>query len=74
MLAAGIAGTRAIRHEGGIMMAQNRTSSRYFNMPIGAIDLGKADLVLSPTRMAEALLLLADRESYPPTWRVLESA
>jgi chemotaxis response regulator CheB len=60
MVAVGIAGIRAITRSGGIIMAQNGSSSSFFEMPIGAIDQGKAELVLSPTRIAEALLLLAE--------------
>jgi two-component system chemotaxis response regulator CheB len=65
-LAAGIAGIRAILACGGIVLAQNEISSSHFEMPVGAIDLGKAELVLSPTRMAEVLLMLADEREQPP--------
>lgn len=58
-LAAGVAGLRAIRRGGGIAIAQSERSAFFSAMPIGAIDLGKAELVLSPTRIAEALLVLA---------------
>ncbi len=61
MLAAGIAGLRAIRDRGGVIMAQTVGSASFFDMPVGAIDLGKAELVLSPTRMAEALVVLAQQ-------------
>ena len=59
-IAAGIAGIRAITRSGGITMAQNGSSSLFSEIPIGAIDQGKAELVLSPTRIPEALLLLAE--------------
>jgi two-component system chemotaxis response regulator CheB len=60
MFPVGIAGMRAIRRRGGIVIAQNEKSSRFFDMPIGAIDLGKAELVLSPARIAEALIVLSE--------------
>jgi chemotaxis response regulator CheB len=60
-LATGIAGLRAIREGGGITMAQNKSSSLFFDMPAGAIDQGKAELVLSPARIAEALILIAEQ-------------
>jgi chemotaxis response regulator CheB len=59
-IAVGIAGIRAITRGGGITMVQNRSTSLFFEMPIGAIDQGKAELVLSPPGIAEALLLLAE--------------
>jgi chemotaxis response regulator CheB len=60
MLAAGIVGLRAIRRRGGIIIAQSGRSSRFFDMPVGAIDLGKAELVLSPARIAEALVIFSE--------------
>ncbi len=60
MLGAGISGLRAIRSHGGISMAQDEVSSPHFDMPRAAVDLGKADIVLPPSRMAEALLALAE--------------
>jgi hypothetical protein len=42
-------------------MAQDKSSSLFFDMPVGAIDQGKAELVLSPARIAEALILLAEQ-------------
>lgn len=58
MLAAGIDGMRAIRAAGGLTMAQSKASAMHFAMPLGAIDLGKAEIVTSPRRIGEALLVL----------------
>lgn len=33
----------------------------HFAMPLGAIDLGKAEIVTSPRRLGEALLVLMDQ-------------
>jgi two-component system, chemotaxis family, protein-glutamate methylesterase/glutaminase len=64
MLPVGIAGFRAIYDGGGITMAQSERSSRFFDMPCAAIDLGRIDIVLSPARIAEALIALAsERET-----------
>lgn len=60
MMASGIDGLRAIRRAGGITMAQSEASSAHFTMPCGAIDLGKADIIFAPARLAEALIVLAE--------------
>lgn len=63
-IAAGIDGLRAIRRGGGLAIAQSERSASFSNMPVGAIDLSKAELVLSPARIAEALIVLAaEREA-----------
>lgn len=56
----GIAGLRAIGRQGGLAIAQDRRSSPFFDMPAGAIDLGRAEVVLPPAKIAEALLVLAE--------------
>src|SRR5579884_1883916 len=65
-LACGVAGLRAIRRVGGITMAQNAASSTHFAMPTGAIDLAKAEIVLPPARLAQALMIMAEEWSPPP--------
>jgi chemotaxis response regulator CheB len=60
MMAVGIDGMRAIRRAGGVTMAQSEASSAHFEMPCSAIDLGKADIILSPGRLAEVLIILAE--------------
>lgn len=67
MMVAGIDGLRAIRARGGITMAQNGASSAYFDMPCAAIDFGKADIVLPPSRLAGALQVIA--EEWAPSVR-----
>lgn len=61
MMATGVAGLRAIRQQGGVTLAQNEQSSSFFPMPRAAIDLGMADMVFPPERIAEALTLLTNR-------------
>ena len=54
----GAKGIAAIAARGGITIAQDEASSGYFDMPASAIDLGRADLIMSPTKMATALQAL----------------
>jgi two-component system, chemotaxis family, protein-glutamate methylesterase/glutaminase len=56
----GASGIAAIRAGGGIAMAQCETSALVFEMPCAAIDVGKADVVLPPLKLAQALTALAD--------------
>lgn len=60
MLPAGVEGIRAVRGGGGITMAQDRRSASNFEMPSAAIDLGKAEFVCSPRRMAQVLTSIAE--------------
>lgn len=55
----GAAGIAAVARCGGITIVQDEASSRFFDMPGAALDLGRADIVLSPDRIARALRLLA---------------
>jgi len=65
MMSAGICGLRAVRAQGGITMAQNDASSAYFDMPCAAIDFGKADIILPPSRLAGALQVIAEEWATP---------
>lgn len=60
MLPAGVSGLRAINANGGFIMAQNEISSGCFEMPAAAIDLGKAEIVLPPERLALVLTIIAE--------------
>lgn len=62
-LGCGLAGLRAIRAAGGLVMAQNEASSLAFAMPRTAIDVGKVDFVGSTARLAEGLVALADLDA-----------
>jgi two-component system chemotaxis response regulator CheB len=57
----GAAGAAAVRHAGGLAIAQDSESSVVFGMPKAAIDLG-VEVVLAPADIAGALLQL----SYAP--------
>ncbi|MGD9616578.1 MAG: chemotaxis protein CheB [Alphaproteobacteria bacterium] len=60
ILPVGTAGLRSITRRGGVTMAQNRRSAAYSEMPTGAIDQGKAEIVLVPRRLSEALIAFAE--------------
>jgi len=56
----GARGLAAIRASGGLTMAQNEASAVAAGMPCAAIDLGGAEVILQPERLAAALEALAD--------------
>ena len=56
----GAAGMAAVARAGGITIAQDEQSASYFDMPAAALDLGHADVMLNPAKMAEALQVLAE--------------
>jgi chemotaxis response regulator CheB len=62
MLPAGISGMRAIHAAGGTTIAQHGLGAMYLEMPSAAADLAKAQLVLSPSNIAEALNIIANVE------------
>ncbi|WP_094228780.1 chemotaxis protein CheB [Methanolobus psychrotolerans] len=52
----GTHGIRAIKAEGGILMAQDPESSEYNGMPLSAIETGLIDYILKPAKMPAQLL------------------
>jgi len=57
----GQTGVRAIKKMGGVVIAQNRSSSEFFGMPCAAIDTGVVDWVLPLEDIAWALVSLVTR-------------
>jgi two-component system CheB/CheR fusion protein len=55
----GTAGVRAIKGEGGMVMAQNPDSAEYDGMPRSALDTGLVDYVLPPAEMPAQLIAYA---------------
>ncbi|MEH2183058.1 chemotaxis protein CheB [Nostoc sp.] len=51
----GALGVIAMKKYGCMTIAQDETTSEYFNMPSAAIDTGKVDFVLTPERIAKSL-------------------
>lgn len=56
----GMRGIAAIRDAGGLTIAQSELSSDHFEMPCAAIDQSRADIVLSPAKIAEALIVASE--------------
>jgi two-component system CheB/CheR fusion protein len=55
----GTLGARAVKGEGGMVMAQEPESTEYSGMPHSAIATGLVDYVLPPAKMAEQLMAYA---------------
>ncbi len=55
----GTRGLNAIKEKGGITIAQDERTARYFSMPSSAISSGNVDLVLTPRAIAEELARLS---------------
>ena len=58
----GALGVIAMKKYGGTTIAQDETTSEYFDMPSAAIDTGKVDFVLSPKMIANRLSSLVMTE------------
>ena len=57
----GTLGARAIKGEGGLLIAQTPESSEYDGMPRSVIATGLVDYILPPAEMPERLLAFAER-------------
>ncbi|TMI36420.1 ATPase, partial [Candidatus Bathyarchaeota archaeon] len=58
-------GLRAIKDEGGITIAQDEQSAKYYDLPRSAVAAGCVDLVLRPEDIAQELVKLS-RHPYVP--------
>lgn len=67
-LSTALKGLRRVRMCGGFTIAQSEKSSEHFAMPMAAIDLGHADIVTSPVRMAAMLEIISEQ------WQALDEA
>lgn len=54
----GVMGVLAIKKHGGIVIAQDESSSKCFDMPQAAINTGKVDFILPPQAIASTLINL----------------
>jgi chemotaxis response regulator CheB len=61
----GARGVAAIRAQGGLAIAQDERTAAEFDMPAASIDLGRADMVLPPDKIAAALMLFAADNTAP---------
>jgi two-component system chemotaxis response regulator CheB len=57
----GARGISAIARAGGMTIVQDEMSADHFDMPAAALDLGKADIAMKPSKIAEALCILTER-------------
>lgn len=62
MLDDGSRGTAEVCRCGGVAMAQDEATSRFFDMPCAAMDFGGSELRFSPIKIAEALRAVAGLE------------
>ena len=66
----GTQGVRAIKGEGGMVMAQSPESTEYDGMPRSAIATGLVDFELPPAEMpAQLMTYVAMPSMMPPGWR-----
>ena len=56
----GASGMAAIAAAGGITIVQDEASSAHFDMPAAACDFGRADLLMSPRQIVDALCILSE--------------
>lgn len=61
-------GVRALKAAGGVVMAQDEGSARYYGMPRSAIETGCVDFVMPPSEMGAELmdLLVRPRKAHVP--------
>jgi two-component system, chemotaxis family, CheB/CheR fusion protein len=61
----GVQGLRAIKDEGGITIAQDEKSAKYYDLPRSAVAAGYVDLVLRPQDIAQELVKLSKHPYVP---------
>jgi two-component system chemotaxis response regulator CheB len=59
----GAKGVAAVAYAGGITIVQDEATSDHFDMPAAALVLGRADVMMSPHRMAQVLQVLTEGEA-----------
>jgi chemotaxis response regulator CheB len=59
-LYAGMRAIAATRDAGGRTIAQDERSCDHFDMPAAAIDGSRADIILPPAKIAEALIVASE--------------
>ncbi len=61
----GIHGLKAIKDEGGITIAQDEKSAKYYDLPRSAVAAGVVDLILRPHDIAQELVKLSKHPYVP---------
>src|SRR5437016_3613385 len=56
----GVQGLKAIKAEGGITIAQDEKSAKYYDLPRSAVAAGFVDLVLAPKEIAQELAKISE--------------
>lgn len=61
----GVQGLKAIKAEGGITIAQDEKSAKYYDLPRSAVAAGYVDLILAPNEIARELTKLSEHPYVP---------
>jgi len=61
----GVQGLKAIKAEGGITIAQDEKSAKYYDLPRSAVAAGFVDLVLAPKEIAQELTKISEHPYVP---------
>src|SRR5437899_7999138 len=61
----GVQGLKAIKAEGGITIAQDEKSAKYYDIPRSAVAAGFVDLILAPKEIAQELTKISEHPYVP---------
>src|SRR2546428_10347939 len=61
----GVQGLKAIKAEGGITIAQDEKSAKYYDLPRSAVAAGFVDLILAPKEIAQELTKISEHPYVP---------
>ena len=61
----GVQGLKAIKAEGGITIAQDEKTAKYYDLPRSAVASGTVDLILAPKEIAQELTKISEHPYVP---------
>src|SRR2546421_12658401 len=61
----GVQGLKAIKAEGGITIAQDEKSAKYYDLPRSAVAAGFVDIILAPKEIAQELTKISEHPYVP---------
>ncbi|HYU55275.1 MAG TPA: chemotaxis protein CheB [Candidatus Dormibacteraeota bacterium] len=61
----GVQGLKAIKAEGGITIAQDEKSAKYYDLPRSAVAAGFVDIILAPKEIAQELTRISEHPYVP---------
>src|SRR3989441_5429650 len=61
----GVQGLKAIKAEGGITIAQDEKSAKYYDLPRSAVAAGLVDIILAPKEIAQELTRISEHPYVP---------